>query len=79
MKHRLKLGRFVGHQAHHCLRPPHAAQLVDHAEHRMELRADEHLPRVAMQVNGEQGAQHNTAQQRPRGNQARTASVSWLS
>lgn len=57
MKHRLQLGRFVGHQTHHRLRPPHAAQLVDHAEHRVELRANEHLPRV----NGEQPT--STAQQ----------------
>lgn len=43
VKHRLQLGRLVRHQTHHRLRPPHAAQLVDDAKHRVELRANEHL------------------------------------
>lgn len=54
MKYRLQLGRFVRHQTHHRLRPSHAAQLVDHAEHRVELRANEHL----VQINDEPGVQH---------------------
>lgn len=46
VKHRLQLGCFVRHEAHHRLCPSHAAQLVDHAEHRVELRADKDLFRA---------------------------------
>ena len=48
---RLQLGCFVRHEPYHCLGSSCTAQLIDHTEQVLELRAGEHLRRGCGEAN----------------------------